>query len=478
MFISGSPNGNQQWPDDSEELFCQQFFAMDTKTHNSSDFFIEIRRNDGHRYSYYSYVKRKDLSGKVNGGNGIRQGAYFAMVLRFKDIYCKGFRNFYALMDIAYKKYIIGNVITESPNGSAYLIETLKSKTAVFQDIENYFANQLGAIINDFVQIDGSFASTQSGSVCSMNLYEKTESSILSKFKSNLKVHLTVDCSDAEIALGSLKTQRDKLEKEFRDLSNKYEDLLKTNSSLSQLLDDVRKQLQERKQTIDKLNEQIKILENQLSSARHLPELEEWILAYAEHKRMIDENAQCASGSRNRHGESGTRRKNIHPNLNIFKYLPWACCAILLIVIVIRSTLSQNDENKITELENKITELTKDNKALSDEKQKLNDKCVEYEKKIEEVRQLSNNVGQPHETVKPWNYLNLKGVEGTSIVKKCTVELKNGAKRWEVIDGKNCVEVNGNEVKITQDGEITMIAYDENGEKIEASKRTLTVKKQ
>ena len=37
-------------------------------------------------------------------------------------------------MDIAYKKYIIGNVITESPNGSAYLIETLKE---ILADIES-----------------------------------------------------------------------------------------------------------------------------------------------------------------------------------------------------------------------------------------------------------------------------------------------------------------------------------------------------
>ena len=43
LFISGSPNGDQRWPNNSEDMFCKQFFALETDTSNECDFFIEVR---------------------------------------------------------------------------------------------------------------------------------------------------------------------------------------------------------------------------------------------------------------------------------------------------------------------------------------------------------------------------------------------------------------------------------------------------
>lgn len=481
LFISGSPNGNQQWPDSSEELFSQQFFAMDTDTQNSCDYIIEIRsKNDGHRYSYYSYVKRKELSGTVNGGKGIRQGAYFAMSIRFKDVYCKGLRNLYALMDIAYKNYILDNVIKETPKGSAYLIEAFESKKSFFKNLENYFANQLGSIVSDLLPIGNTFPSSQSGVVSTMNLYEKSEASILDVFRKNGKIHLTVDCSDNEAALGTLKAQKDKQAGDFKLLSEKYNQLVKDKGEVDAELKQASKKISSYQDSIGRYETEVKNLEcKQTVINNYLPYFEHFISEYSE----VQNDSSGESGSWENDARYNRRDSNTgnnvrkHNNQNdIFSYLPWICCAICIIVLIFILLSPSNDntvelQRQISALNEQVTEKEMRNRALSEQ-------CEQYKKTIDNINKSLETIDEaPKYSGNPWDYINIPEItSGSKVVKgDFTVVLRSAARYWDIVEGKDNVEKRGNKAIFIKEGNVTIIAYDKDHNPIQASQRTIEI---
>ena len=206
LFISGSPNGDQRWPNNSEDMFCKQFFALETDTSNECDFFIEVRTSpEGQRCCYYSYVHRKDVFGLVNGNK--RKGAYFALILRFKGIFCNTPRNIYFLMDMVYRNKIEGSIIEKTSTGESYLVESFASKNDKLREIENLFASQLAVIVNNLKPLDSSFASSQSGKIISYNLYEKDDATIMDTLRKHLKVHLLAFTNDQSGIIEGFKTQ-------------------------------------------------------------------------------------------------------------------------------------------------------------------------------------------------------------------------------------------------------------------------------
>ena len=512
LIVCGSPNGNQQWPKDCDNLFCQQFFTLSTDTQNTSDFFMEIRSsNDGHRYCYYSYVHRKKLNGLVNGGKGKREGAYFAMILRLQDVYCKSVRNMFSFMDSAYRKFIVGKIIEETSDGESYLVESLESQTSVFKNIENFFTNSLGVL--SLAAIDGQFLKTQSGKIPIMNLYEKSEKDIISQFKKDLKLHLTVDCADKDVAIDSLKKERDnkineykKLNNAYMDLGNKCDSLSEKNKELSNANNKLKDELKDSTDKCEKLKRTNDSLNAQLV---RLQSLENTMLECAEkiRKSVNADSSHSVSGETYYKKPDNGRKDERKP---LSRWLPWATfavCIVLLIVNLSKNSKGQKQDDK--ELTKQVETLKQDNAKLTEQvktleldrkeltgqldalKEEHNQDCrqysdsinelkgsiKEYEMQIQGIRStIENKVGLP-KARKPWDYISIADISKDGVIEKdAAVTMKNGVARVEITDGDGVAKIDGNKIKCIANGSFTIIGYDENDQKIEDSKRTITVK--
>lgn len=337
LFISGSPNGDQRWPNNSEDSFSKQFFNLETDTKNECDFFIEIRMSpEGQRCCYYSYVHRKDVFGLVNGQK--RKGAYFAMILRFKGIYCNNPRNIFSLMDMVYRNKVEGTIIEKTSSGESYLVESFVAKNDKLREIENLFASQLSIIVNNLRPIDSTFASLQSGEVVSYNLFEKDETVVIDTLKKHLKVHLLVLSNDQSAIIDDYRTKLSSKDKDIADSRAMYANLLKDKEKIEVEYNNYKIQAQstinghlQRIGYLERENDALRLsnsqLQERLLEAGKLPELHKWILEYA---KKNNEGPLVET-------RRGHRDDNI-PNENILVLLLrkyWAYIAAVLIVLFI-----------------------------------------------------------------------------------------------------------------------------------------------
>lgn len=345
LFVSGSPNGDQRWPNNSEDMFCKQFFALETDTSNECDFFIEVRTSpEGQRCCYYSYVHRKDVFGLVNGNK--RKGAYFAMILRFKGIYCNTPRNIYSLMDMVYRNKIEGSIIEKTSTGESYLVESFASKNDKLREIENLFASQLSVIVNNLKPLDSSFALSQSGKIISYNLYEKDDAIIMEALRKHLKVHLLAFANDQSGVIEGFKSQLSSKDKTLTDLNTKYANLLTEKQNIESSFNDYKNNAEARfkgyQQRIDSLEQekhnllgQIDELKAQLQGVDQLPELHEWILEYARKNGVSGEASH--QGDHPGSGDIRERREELVDNRSLYYYIHryWPYLAALIIVVLV-----------------------------------------------------------------------------------------------------------------------------------------------
>lgn len=484
LFVSGSPNGDQRWPNNSEDSFCKQFFSLETDTPNACDFFIEVRESPEKQLCcYYSYVHRKDVFGLVNGQK--RKGAYFAMILRFKGIYCDRPRNIFSLMDMVYRNKIVGSVLEGSSSGEAYLVESLEARTDKFREVENLFANQLSVIVNDLKVISSSFAVSQSGMLPEFNLYEKDDSVILDALKKHLKVHLLAFTNDKSGVIDSYKTKIAEKEKELETLNNKYAALLAEKKRVDDALNATKGELAAASQKNKELHQEIEDLKSKLAEASNFPLLHNWILEYA--KKHNAEESQATSGGsaygfrshthshHQSHSNGNDGRESGESGILSFlkKYWPWILSALVALAAFVLAFLFFNPFKKdvvVTDTTDK--DLQQEVVAMKSELQNARDSLAFA---------LSALAG---EDMIPVPYNNIKididPIRSNIVTDKAGVvpAINNKSVKCVVVEGNEfaTLAADNSTLNVIKEGSVTLAVMND-GQEVPGSRRVILVKK-
>ncbi|MBQ7708606.1 MAG: hypothetical protein IJT74_01630 [Bacteroidales bacterium] len=492
LFISGSPNGDQRWPNNSEDSFSKQFFNLETDTKNACDFFIEIRTSpEGQRCCYYSYVHRKDVFGLVNGQK--RKGAYFAMILRFKGIYCNNPRNIFSLMDMMYRNKVEGTIIEKTSSGESYLVESFIAKNDKLREIENLFTSHLSIIVNCLRPIDNTFASSQSGKIISYNLFEKDETVIIETLKKHLKVHLLAFSEDRSAIIDDYKTKLSTKEQDIADSKTMYANLLKDKEKIEKEYNDYKTQVHptingylQRIGSLEQDNEALQQSNNQLreqlQETSKLPELHKWILEYAK---------------KNHEGFSGERRvnkeENDESNENVLvsllrKY--WAYLVAILVTLCIIFLVykiffppegSRIGEAEIKKYEQQISDLTDEKIEMTAQLNSLEDSLRVSREKLSGIEQALQGGGAGAAIV-PYNqilFLDITPISSGTITNRAFIKpIIKSSVSWKIkAGGEQYAERDRNtgELVVKEPGVIEIVLMSGNNEIVT---RKVTLKQQ
>lgn len=464
LFISGSPNGDQRWPNNSEDLFCKQFFALDTDTSNDSDFFIEVLTSpEGQRCCYYSYVHRKDIFGLVNGNK--RKGAYFAMILRFKGIFCNTPRNLYSLMDMVYRNKINGSILEKTSTGESYLIESFASKDDRLREIENLFASQLSVLVNNLKPLDSTFASSQSGKIISYNLYEKDDAIIMDALRKHLKVHLLAFTNDQSGIIDDFKSQLSAKEE-------KYSKLLKEKQSIESSFNEYRKEAEARFQryqiTIDSLEKDIKILIRQndelKSQLQEVRALHEGILEYAR-KYGIDDVHSLEKLKRDvdiKHSDEEQTVGKKDWNYYIQKYWPFLAAIIIvfLVILLLFKIYGPDKKDKPSQRGNQLSECQEGKSNSDSERDQLmafKDSLDSVHYKLSLIEQVFSGIIRAD--VEPINKGTIANKDNKAKIIPVLKTDNDGLNNiiWRIIEGNDNADQEGSYLNVNKNGEVKII---------------------
>lgn len=492
LFISGSPNGDQRWPNNSEDLFCRQFFNLETDTQSPCDFFIEVRTSpEAQRCCYYSYVHRKDVFGLVNGQK--RKGAYFAMILRFKGIYCDNPRNIFSLMDMVYRNKIIGTVLDNNSTGETYLIESFDARKEKLRDIENLFASQLSVVVNSLKPLDSSFANAQSGIMPLYSLYEKDETEIVEALKKHLKIHLLAYTNDQTGIIEEIKTQLSVKEKECSNLNNQYLALDAEKNQVDTQLKAVSGDLIIERQKNNELSQEIESYMTQLEEANRFSELHEWILEYAKNHSNVEEHSQTGL----KHGggaNGGINRKDRNRDFDIEseqvngllsflkKYWTWLLVALVLMSAIILAFRLFSKPKKEDVSGQTAVSLVQENDTLKFELKAARDSLKTVVESLQGIQATVNGQSQGFVTIPITNFRIdvdpiTKGVAstGASIWPDQLIKNPYFQLAIEKIDGSDgSATINNHKLSVQKAGKVKIVLKDMSGKEISA--REISVK--
>ena len=121
ILIHGVPDGQDYYGIKEEQTNMGLFYD---KSPESVKFVIETKKQGNSAYTYYSFLRYKGMIGA-----GGRPGSYFGLTLRL-DKYYQDAIHIYNLMDIVFKRYIVGTLLVPSGDGYKYAVTNFAIKKA------------------------------------------------------------------------------------------------------------------------------------------------------------------------------------------------------------------------------------------------------------------------------------------------------------------------------------------------------------
>lgn len=184
LFIHGVPKGQKIWGKAENDLaYIQNFY---TQNNDETKFLVEIRSIKDTTFCYYSYLKYNN----VVASDG-RAGSYFGMTLRF-DVYCADIVTIYNILDIVYKKHIVGNLLSGEASKNKFLVADFSNDSAELKEVESTIFSliRLSVANSDFMNLQ-SLQAQKEGSLLEVNLLDCTKENILSVMRKCSKVAIS-----------------------------------------------------------------------------------------------------------------------------------------------------------------------------------------------------------------------------------------------------------------------------------------------
>lgn len=353
IFIHGVPDG-QDYYGISEEQTSLGLFYDNSK--ESVKFVVETKKQGNKVYAYYSYLRYKGMIGA-----GGRPGSYFGLTLRL-DKYYQDALHIYNLLEIIFKRYIVGSLLTPSGDGYRYLVPSFAVKSSEIEKLHQILIQliQTTCTPTKFLEIDLGFIHPIT-IVPTGNIADVTEESILSSVKKYSRVAISPDyesgvekeykkkIQELEGKSGGILVEKDK---KISEKDNIITSLNKTVSSLqsekSRLEQEVKNkeadiQRQKKEGSLVQLLAQIKDPVNNLADF---------------YKVKTPQPAMPKYGKRNY-------------MLGLLGCALSAVIFILCLIILFKSPKPSNDSKEVADLKKKVTELTTENTNLNTELDKL-----------------------------------------------------------------------------------------------------------
>lgn len=184
LFIHGVPKGQKIWGRAENDLaYIQNFY---TQNNDETKFLVEIRSTKDTTFCYYSYLKYNN----VVASDG-RAGSYFGMTLRF-DVYCADIVTIYNILDIVYKKHIVGNLLSGEVSKNKFLVADFSNDSVELKEVESTIFSliRLSVANSDFMNLQ-SLQAQKEGSLLEVNLLDCTKENILSVMRKCSKVAMS-----------------------------------------------------------------------------------------------------------------------------------------------------------------------------------------------------------------------------------------------------------------------------------------------
>lgn len=145
--VHGTLDGQAYWSatgadtaTDSDYEYCAR--SYDSREESPSMDVEVVKRSDGGFCTYYTYLRSKNIV-------STRKDAYFGMTIRIDDFICLDVVSMYALLELIFKKYMVGTLFTlEKDNVYHYNIcKSFAEKDAELKSIEQTFGKYFELIL-------------------------------------------------------------------------------------------------------------------------------------------------------------------------------------------------------------------------------------------------------------------------------------------------------------------------------------------
>ena len=269
LLIHGVPDGQDYYGITEEQTNVGLFYDSSAE---SVKFVIEAKKHGNKAFAYYSYLRYKGMIGA-----GGRSGSYFGLTLRI-DEYYQDALHIYSLLDILFKRYIVGTLLTPSGEGYKYIVPHFATKAAEIEKAQQALIQLIQTCVPaKFMGIDSSFIHPNT-SVANGNIMDVTEGAILASVKKYSKVVLSPDyesniekeckkrIQEVEVKCGNIVAEKDKKIVERENNINSLNNTIASQKSQMSLLEqEIKRRDSEKKkgdlvQSVDRIKEPITAL--------------------------------------------------------------------------------------------------------------------------------------------------------------------------------------------------------------------------
>ena len=238
ILIHGVPDGQDYFGIKSEQTNMELFYDSSIE---SVKFVVETKKQENQAYAYYSYLRYKNMIGA-----GGRPGSYFGLTLRL-DMYYQDVMLIYDLLEIVFKKHIVGTLLTPTTDGYKYIVPSIRQKKTEIENLQNTLLQllQTSCVVSKFLPLDKSFLNPISTTaIC--NIHDITESLMLATIKKYSKAALSPD-----YPLNAIK----EYEKKLKEADSKGGNIIAEKD----------KKIAEKDSTIDSLTKEVSTQQNKIA---------------------------------------------------------------------------------------------------------------------------------------------------------------------------------------------------------------------
>ena len=185
VLLHGVPSGQDYYGLKGEQKQAAVFYV---KSQESVKLVVEVKKTDNIPYVYYTYLRYKGVIGATG-----RAGSYIGITLRL-DVYYTDVSHIYNMLDIAFKKYVVGTLLTTNNDSYKYIAPDFSSKKTDVERLQQGIVQLIQAtcIASKFITIDNSFLNPVTNSP-ECNIADASEHLILTTIKKCSKVSISPD---------------------------------------------------------------------------------------------------------------------------------------------------------------------------------------------------------------------------------------------------------------------------------------------
>lgn len=218
LMISGVPKGESIWAPDEDKAFLGTLYSKSTVKFR---FNVSLRNNGKGNYAYYQYLVYNVIS-DVDG----RPGSYFGLTLRL-DKYCSDYRSIYNVLDMIFRKNVVGNLLSESNYGYIYTCYSFEKSEETVKRLENSVLSMLGLILSekDIIPITNV---SEGSETYNINFAEATDALVRSALDKNKICSLSEEF-ESKCVRNAISNA---YEKGVRSRQKEIDDLIATNKEL------------------------------------------------------------------------------------------------------------------------------------------------------------------------------------------------------------------------------------------------------